>query len=631
VSRWLILLWCICRMSAVHASPVAWGQAQWCVRPALQSAQACEAWRPLALPLAYQPVRPLDVSLLVRLPFVVEHVPTEPLGLYVPYLYHGARVRLNGQLIAFMPGPNGEREVRWERPLLWQITPGMLRQGANELVFDMHPGRDMHMVRMARVEMGDWMTLERQRSLRDFLVRGVPQQAVLMCGFMSMFLALIWLMRPRETLYALLAGALALWGLRTATFLVESLPHDAWLVWRSTYHWATGGFIIVLTWFACRFAQRSVGRWRWWALTWWFGGPLLLMVGGVEWEPFVNRYWTWGLAAIGLFGVSQFFVALRRSGDLATWLLTGAVVVAFLAGVHDLLMASSPHSLSWLGEAWVTQRLFLLHHAANLMLLCLAGVMTRRFVDTLKELGAMNRTLEAKVRERELALDQVFRERAQLMVASATEEERQRIVLDMHDGLGSRLFTTLTRLERGAADSAEMSRSLRACIEDMRLLIDALAPGPQELSAAFASFRYRWDENLLALHLEARWSIADEVLVQPLGPNQVMQILQVLQEALTNVIKHARASQIGIAAWIDLGGNTVFEVVDDGCGMPLGQAHRGRGAISMRRRAERLGGTLIVDSSELGTRVVLTIPAALALRQVQAGSTIPGALGPNRA
>jgi signal transduction histidine kinase len=545
------------------------------------------------------------------MPFVLQGLPAEPMGLYVPYLHHGARVWLNGQLMAFLPGANGLREVRWERPLLWQITPSLLRPGPNELVFEMHPGLDMHVVRMAQVELGDWLTLEHKRNLREFLVQGIPQQAVLMCGFMAMFLALVWLMRPEETLYGLLAGALALWGLRTATFLVESLPHEAWLVWRSTYHWATGGFVIVLTWFARRYSQRNVGRWRWLALAWWFAGPLALLMGGVAWEPWVNRYWTLGIALIGMVGVWHFLVVLRRRGDTAAWLLMGAVGVTCLAGWHDMSMVNWPQRLSWLGDAWVAQRLFLLHHAANLMLLCLAAVMTKRFVDTLRELGVMNRTLEAKVRQRELALDQVFREKAQLMVAHATEEERQRIVLDMHDGLGSRLFTTLTRIERGAADTAEMSRSLRACIDDMRLLIDALAPGPQELSAAFASFRYRWDENLLALHIEPSWDIPDEVLEQPLGPHQVMQILQVLQEALTNVIKHAQASRVGIAAWIMPGGDTVFEVVDDGKGMPEGVANRGRGGISMRRRAERLGGHLKVESGEQGTRVVLAFPGVV--------------------
>jgi signal transduction histidine kinase len=608
VRRWWALLCGLLLASSVHAVQVDLSDTLWCVRSVLPSPQPCTDWRPLTLPLAYQPTRALEEQLTVRLRFVMQRIPAEPLGLYVPYLHHGARVWLNGQLMAFLPDANGEREVRWERPLLWQITPSMLQQGANELAFEMHPGRDMHVVRMARIEVGDWMALDHKRNVREFLVQGVPQQAVLMCGFMSIFLAMVWLMRPRETLYALLSGALALWGLRTATFLVESLPHDAWVVWRSTYHWATGGFIIVLTWFACRFAQRPVGRWRWWTLAWWFGGPLLLMLGGVAWEPFVNRYWTLGLAVIGLFGVSQFFVALRRGADAGTWLLTGAVVVAFVAGVHDFLMAGWPQALSWLGDDWVSQRLFMLHHAANLMLLCLAAVMTRRFVHTLRELGAMNKTLEIKVRERELALDQVFREKAQLMVANATEEERQRIVLDMHDGLGSRLFTTLTRIERGAADTAEMSRSLRACIDDMRLLIDALAPGPQELSAAFASFRYRWDENLLALRIEPRWDMADAVLAQPLGPHQVMQILQVLQEALTNVIKHAGASRVGIAAWMEPGGGVVFEVVDNGCGMPQGVAHQGRGGLSMRRRAERLGGAVRVESDGQGTRVVLAVP-----------------------
>jgi signal transduction histidine kinase len=610
--RWWRLLWCLLWLPTVHAVPVDWGQAQWCVRPALQPERVCAEWAPLTLPLAYQPTRPLGENLKVKMPFVLSGVASEPMGLYVPYLHHGARVWLNGQLMAFLPGANGLREVRWERPLLWQITPSLLRHGANELVFEMHPGLDNHVVRMAQVELGDWLVLERERNLREFLVQGVPQQTVLMCGFMAMFLAMIWLMRPKETLYGLLAGALALWGLRTATFLVESLPHEAWLIWRSTYHWATGGFIIVLTWFARRYAQRFVGHWRWGALAWWFGGPFLLLIGGVAWEPLVNRYWTLGVALIGMVGVWHFLVVLRRSGDMAAWLLMSAVVVTCMAGWHDLTMVNWPHRLSWLGDGWAAQRLFLLHHAANLMLLCLAAVMTKRFVDTLRELGAMNRTLEAKVREREEALDKVFKEKAQLMVANATEEERQRIVLDMHDGLGSRLFTTLTRIERGAADTAEMSRALRACIDDMRLLIDALAPGPHELSAAFSSFRYRWDENLLALRVEPRWSIPDEVLVQALGPHQVMQILQVLQEALTNVIKHSGASLVGIAAWLEPNGDVIFEVVDDGRGIPACEANRGRGRVSMRRRAERLGGRLSVVSSPHGTRVILTFPGPAA-------------------
>lgn len=597
--------------SSAHAVTIATGQAQWCHMQASARQQTCDAWHPVVLPLAYQPEQIThhgSEHVIVRLSFSIDHIPDEPLGVYVPYMHHGARLRLNGALMAVMPDANGERKVRWERPLLWQITPTLLRQGGNELAFEMHTEGEPEVVRMARVEMGDWLALENKRSTRDFLVRGVPQQAVLMCGFMSMFLALIWLMRPRETLYGLLSGVLALWGLRTATFLVESLPQDAWLMWRSVYHWATAGFIVMLSWFACKFAQQSVQKWRWWALAWWFSGPLLLLLGGVALDAYLNRYWTLGLTVIGFFGVTRFIVALRRSRDMATWLLTGAVMVTFLSGMHDFLMANWPQALSWLGDGWVTQRLFLLHHAANLMLLCLAVIMTRRFVDTLRELGAMNRTLEAKIKARESALDLAYREKAELMVASATEEERQRIVLDMHDGLGSRLFTTLTKLERGATDAAEISRALRACIDDMRLLIDALAPGPQELSAAFANFRHRWDENMSALRIETRWRIADSVLNQAISPHQVMHILQVMQEALTNVVKHAGASHVDIAVQRAPCGETTFEVIDDGCGIPESAETRGRGRLSMHRRAQRLGGHLQVERVTQGTRVMLRIP-----------------------
>jgi signal transduction histidine kinase len=614
VNRWgWLLLWgCLLGWPA-WAQQVTWAQPQWCVLPEQAASSAsppCTPWQSLTLPLAHRPLRPQSETIWIRLPFVLKDLPHDPMGMYVPYLHHGARVLLNGQLVAHLPGATGEREVRWEHPVLWQVPPSFLREGANELQLEIRPGRDLHVVRMARVALGDWMSLNRQRDVREFLMQGLPQLTVLMCGFIAVFLAMIWLMQPQEKLYALLACALALWGLRTSTFLVESLPHDQWLLWRSTYHWATGGFVVMLSLFASGFVGRSTRRWRKLALAWWFVGPLGLLAAGVTWEPFVSLYWTAGLALIGLLGLTELFRALRHERSIAAWLMTSAAAVAFVAGVHDLLMANVPQALAWLGPEWIANRLFLLHHAANWMLLCLAAVMTKRFVDTLKAMSRMNQDLEETVRARERMLDLAFKEKAQLMVAHATEEERQRIVVDMHDGLGSRLFTTLTRVERGVASTDETSLALRACIDDMRLMIDALSPGPPDLSAAFASFRHRWDENLQALQLNPRWEVSDEVLAWQPGAHQVMQILQVLQEALTNVVKHAQASQVGIAAWRTPLGEVVFEVLDDGRGILGERQARGRGSINMSRRAERLGGRLRVDSTPQGTRVTLTLPAA---------------------
>jgi signal transduction histidine kinase len=91
-------------------------------------------------------------------------------------------------------------------------------------------------------------------------------------------------------------------------------------------------------------------------------------------------------------------------------------------------------------------------------------------------------------------------------------------------------------------------------------------------------------------------------------------VLRVMQEALANVQKHARAARVTIrldreAEWLTLA------IVDDGCGLaPAGQGNpsdgTGTGLGSMRERAELLGGTLDVTSRPgSGTEVLLRVPA----------------------
>ena len=69
----------------------------------------------------------------------------------------------------------------------------------------------------------------------------------------------------------------------------------------------------------------------------------------------------------------------------------------------------------------------------------------------------------------------------------ASAQERQRIMQDMHDGLGSQLLSSLMLVERGALSNEQVAQILRESIDDMRLAIDALAQGNTDLLAALDS------------------------------------------------------------------------------------------------------------------------------------------------
>jgi signal transduction histidine kinase len=78
----------------------------------------------------------------------------------------------------------------------------------------------------------------------------------------------------------------------------------------------------------------------------------------------------------------------------------------------------------------------------------------------------LNETLESRIADREHEFAGNFARLAEIERENVVPEERKLIMREIHDGLGSKLFTSLSRVERGAMDAAQMATSLRACISD---------------------------------------------------------------------------------------------------------------------------------------------------------------------
>jgi len=108
-------------------------------------------------------------------------------------------------------------------------------------------------------------------------------------------------------------------------------------------------------------------------------------------------------------------------------------------------------------------------------------------------------------------------------------------------------------------------------------------------------------------------------------PESTIHIYRIVQEALTNVSRHAGARE----AWVRLGqrqGRLHLEIEDRGRGLPAGAStERGVGLVSMRERAELMGGTISIGpAAPTGTLVSVEVPLPMAPVQAQA----PAAAGP---
>lgn len=526
-------------------------------------------------------------------------------AVYLPYFYDGAQLVVNGASVASIRGSDEHTRVLWVRPHLVLVPDSLILPGRNVLMVRAAQHAAWSTLRFPAVSIGPADELLPLYERRLFWMRTLPQVTAVTSGLMSVFILFVWWRRPQETLYGLLGLASLLWGVRTMSFVIEQMPVAHWLVWRVVYWASTAGFVVVLALFALRFSGRRLpwlqrGLW-----TYWLVGPVMMWVNGTDAENWVGRVWAAGLIPIGMLVLGLFAHAAWRQRTWQAGLLLGAMLLSLAAGVHDYLVVANTPIAARLAPVWSGHRIYLLHLAANVLLLVMASILASRFIGSLSQVEELNRTLESRVADRERQLAGQFEAMAQLERDRAIEDERQRIMLDMHDGLGSRLLTSLARVERGAMPQRDMADALRACIAEMRLALDALSPSDDDFLGAFGNFRYRWDAQLADAGVQATWSIdaPGDVGLQ-VAAHQRLDLLRVLQEALTNVVKHAQARNVHIRVERRSGGLRM-EVRDDGKGAEPAADRGGHGLRSMRARAQRLGAELSMTATSPGTCVVL--------------------------
>jgi signal transduction histidine kinase len=194
---------------------------------------------------------------------------------------------------------------------------------------------------------------------------------------------------------------------------------------------------------------------------------------------------------------------------------------------------------------------------------------------------------------------------------NALSAERERIMRDMHDGVGGQLVQALS-IARGQPEFEPIEEVLLNCLEELRLIVDSIEPVNGDLCSVLGTMRLRMARRLAAVGVRIHWRVHDLPPMDDLGPKRVLDVLRIVQEAVANSLKHARASNITIGADFRpsaIAGEPSFivvEIADDGHGVERLQ-ESGHGLKNMRHRAESMGGRLQVSSTSSGTTVQLLL------------------------
>lgn len=520
----------------------------------------------------------------LRTRFDLSSAPRSAYGIYLLHASPGAAIYLNGVLVGASDGFEDPKADGWNYPLYFTLPATLLHDGDNELLIELATRNSMNR-RLDAVRIGPQQLLfpvfQRELWLR---VLGVEIVSAFV-GIMGLFAAALWLRRRADGVFGLFALTCALWIVRNAKFFVLHAGTSRFLfdiLTDASLFWLCAALFTL----CFRVLERPMRR-----LEWGLIGIALLLTLVMLAAP--SR--AGGTAALGsgllLPAAAIFLIYLTwrvyHFGNVVLWLLWLAAMASSVTAAHDYML-----QFGWLRSPAP----YLMPYSALFYSMTVGWLLIDRFVRTHTAYERLNAELELRLlaREQELALR--YTEMAKLERENATAQERDRILRDMHDGLGLQLISSLRLVEKGALSRDQTAALLVEALDEMRIAIDSAKPAGQELLVMLGNLRYRIEPRLASVGITLHWDIAETPGIEQLAAHHVTGATRIVQEAFTNAIKHSRATEMRLSVGKSRARAIQISIADNGCGFDAGAVPSGEGLKNMRKRAAKIGASLDIHS-----------------------------------
>ncbi|RFB69944.1 MULTISPECIES: sensor histidine kinase [unclassified Herbaspirillum] len=569
------------------------------------------SWRqaslPSALPVAALAAPDLTVrTTWMRFALADLHLPDTPTG---PLALYGSRIKTDGTVAVYLNGRLVHRVQ--QRGQLWNslftplwVLPDQAADGAplKEILIRVEHAPETP-VGLSTLWLGPAETLQGRYYLRQWLQRELP--ATLSAAFMvvGIFALFVWFRRRHETSYLLFFNLAAVSFVGHLHYYV-SLPIVVdWFAWLTAN--ALFWLLTVIHLFLCQLHGRPLRR-----LTRVIVGTTLIIsilslpvLGVLPVFPSTSLLVPLAYAIAVAMGI-----AVSVAGGICSWnrsregsLLTLGVAVSTLLGMSDWLLHNNVVS----PEGW-----FLGAYTNAVTFAMFGTLMYRRYVNAIAEVELVNAGLAQRLEARERELEQTHRRLREAAQRQTISDERQRLMQDMHDGLGSTLISAIRSVEHGGASDVNVSQILKDCLDDLKLTIDSMEPVEADLLLLLATLRFRLEPRLEGTDIALVWEVQELPTLDWLEPSSALHILRIVQESIANILRHTRADRIRVATARADGGVTVT-IEDNGQGFDVDKAlakASGRGLQNQRRRAQALGGAVTWVPASGGTRFTLWLP-----------------------
>lgn len=566
--------------------------------------EATAGYRVHSLPLRTCTVRCDTPFLLLRHRFHLSRVPPQDWAVYLPFVDANVAVYLNGRKLDQRGRMQPPADLYRYHSRLVLLPQGSLRAGDNELLLHL-VSEVRHLGGLAPFYLGVADELAGPQRWRVLLTeQAVAGVAWLQAGSLLLALALFFAGR-RENVQGWYLLAAPFWLMLSVLHLSPVWPQPGYTRWV----WMHATLLGVMTFTPLFIISivRPPPQWLVRALLVFFAAGTLLAFSALVALP-LEPYWRlqlpnymlklasytmvpWMLWLVGR------IVLARGASRSAPWLVAFAAMPAVL-GIADALRGTLAPPLEFA----------LLPFGALGVVLALWLELARRVVLYERQMASHAQQLQQTLSAREAELAQSFQRIREADRERALAAERQRLLRDMHDGVGGQLASLVHLADNPQVGREQVVSGLREGLADLRLVLDSLAQSDDDLLVALGRLRHRIEPTLAAAGMRLEWEVDARLELPPWHPEAVLHLYRCVQEAANNAIRHARAHslRIGLRA---ADGSLWLEVADDGCGFDPARADAGHGLAGLRARAARLGGEFRIESQPgMGTRLSWRLP-----------------------
>ena len=528
---------------------------------------------------------------------------SSPLALYIPRLGNSFVIRVNGQdLASFGTLPPDPSDDSVTEPQYFVIPPQLLAADTLiEIIVGTHAGRLGGLSPVIVGPESDVRPMYRRTHLWN--VEG-SRFVVIVSAVLGLLAMLLW-WRQRDPAYLYYGLGELLWSVQTMRAL---LPH-------SPLPWPWWGVIPLASFFAapfllCRFALTVMGH----------GHERLARACGVLalLAPFVAAFAIFGhapwaipawQAVILVVSISMAVIVVRGAVRSLVWeqrILGLAVAFIVACATRDVLVlrlsARAYEMVPWTRFAWVAFGV------------SLAWIIAERMREDRAAITRMNTSLNDQLAARNEELTAAFERERNNEKARGALEERQRLMRDLHDGLGSQLVGALRVAQQSGSSREDITLQLREAVDQLKITVDAMQETDGDIPSVLGAVRYRLTPRLQAAGIDLHWDVGRLPSVPGWGVREAYQLQMLLFEAFTNMVVHSGARNASLSAHVFPGAASALATIeigisDDGRGFDVqaASAGNGKGLSNMRMRAQALGAGLDIQSAPGQTRIVVTL------------------------